>query len=185
RKFGQLLEGLRGIGPNLLSDRLSQFQELGIIQKQNENEHKGSGHYILTESGKGLEPILLDIVRWSLTHLPNESSGKIRRDELLVVAFRACFVPCSTSQFDEEYEFRIGQVSFVVKINGQKLTSHLGQSNNPAFVFITDSETFDQIFHGDRQLQLAEKSGELKIIGNRKAYSRWQNMLVLGNGRVA
>lgn len=179
RRFSQLLDDLRGIGPNLLAERLAQLQKLEIVKKAHADDGAKSGMYILTEKGRELEPILLGMARWSLKNIPQDDVERRRRDELLVIAFRACFLPDPNNQLVEEFEFRIGDANFVLFIDGQKLTSRLGQSSDPAFVFIASSDTFDQIFKGDVDIVQMEKTGAVKIVGDRSAYDRWQGMFTL------
>jgi DNA-binding HxlR family transcriptional regulator len=180
RRFKQLLDGLHGIGPNLLTERLGQLQELDVIRKAEEHDDAKSGTYVLTNKGKELEPILLAMVRWSLKNIPAKDSEKKRkRDELLMVAFRACFRPSSDCQQQEDYEFRIGDTNFVLSINDQNVTSFLGLSNNPAFIFISSSEAFENLINGELALEGAEASGEIKVIGEREAYQRWLSMFTL------
>ena len=181
RRFKQLLDGLEGIGPNLLTERLSQLQDLNIIQKANREEGVKSGTYILTEAGKELEPILLAMVRWSLKNIPSDDIKRRRRDELLMIAFRACFRPSKDHAFTEEFEFRIGQTNFVLMVDKMQVTSTLGQSTKPAFVFISDSDTFARMVNGDLTMASAEAENLLTVIGDRAAYQRWQSMFTLAS----
>ncbi|TDF34628.1 transcriptional regulator [Alteromonadaceae bacterium M269] len=177
RRFKQLLEGLRGIGPNLLTQRLSQLQEMGVVRKADE---ENPNSYVLTDAGKELEPILLAMARWSLKNIPSDDvQGRLNRDELLVIAFRACFRPPSGNQLNEEYEFRIGQTNFVLVIKQESVTSYLGQSNDPAFIFIATSDTFNRLVKGEIDMETAETTKALKIIGEREAFERWQAMFSL------
>ncbi len=180
RQFKQLLDGLRGIGPNLLTERLIQLQELDVVRKAKEGDEAKSGAYILTDIGRELEPILLAMVRWSIKNIPlKDNENKRKRDELLMIAFKACFRPPSNYLLEEEFEFRIGETNFVLFINSRSVKTYLGHSNNPAFIFLSSSDVFGQLVNGELELDKAEESGLLKVIGERDAYQRWLNMFTL------
>ena len=55
RRFGDLMDGLPGIGTNLLSERLRELQEAGVIEKRVLPPPAGSTVYELTARGQALE----------------------------------------------------------------------------------------------------------------------------------
>ncbi len=172
RRFNQLLEGLPGIGPNRLSDRLSDLQDMGIVEKSSATSYKDAT-YNLTEKGWALEPVILGMARWGLEYLPNDFKDKPGRPDLLVVAFRAVFNPSAAKDIFDTYEFHVGETIFHVEINDGQIEAGLGQAKEPAFLFKTDGETFDQIVSGDLTTAAAEKKGALEIEGDRKAFERF------------
>lgn len=171
RRFKQLLEGLPGIGANLLTQRLKELQALGIVTRAEDAQH-----YVLTASGQQLEPVILSMARWSLLHLVVDNQEKLNRDELLVVAFRAAFNPPSANSLNESYEFRIGETHFVLEVEDGHLRSYLGSHAQPAFILTTDSDSFAEIVGGELTMDRAESTQRLQILGNRSAYNRWLHM---------
>lgn len=67
-RFGELLEREPGLSRNLLAGRLKALQSAGLVSRTT-----GSGSaraiYQLTETGRGLEPVVLALGRWGLTNL--------------------------------------------------------------------------------------------------------------------
>jgi DNA-binding HxlR family transcriptional regulator len=59
RRYGELLHGLPGIATNLLSARLRDLEEVGVIEKRD-----GSA-YALTTWGEGLQEVLYAVGRWA------------------------------------------------------------------------------------------------------------------------
>ena len=167
RRFKELLANAPAMGPNLLTTRLRELGELGIVEKDGQ-------HYRLTEAGHALEPVILAMSRWSLQHLSMDPTnpGESRPD-LLVVAFRAVFNPAAASDVNESYEFRIDDITFFARIKDRVLTTGLGAAEEPAFVFKTTSETFDRIAAGQLDISDAETSGLLNISGSRRALQRF------------
>ena len=170
RRFKELLANAPTMGPNLLTSRLQELVELGIAEKD--------GHtYLLTEAGRDLEPVILAMSRWSLSHLEidPDDPGKTRPD-LLVVAFRAAFNPSLAEGIEDEYEFRIDDVTFFARIEQGELTTELGSAADPDFVLEASSETFDLIGGGALDIGDAEDQGRVAVTGSRAAFNRFVKM---------
>jgi len=70
-KFNELRNGLPQMSPSLLSKRLSELEEAGIINKI--KAVKGRGHeYHITNSGKELTPIIMTLGVWGQKFITNE-----------------------------------------------------------------------------------------------------------------
>ncbi len=62
RRFSQFQENL-GIARNVLTTRLNQLVDEGILQRRVVND-RGHPEYVLTEKGLDLQPILLSMTHW-------------------------------------------------------------------------------------------------------------------------
>ena len=56
-RFNDLARGLPGLSRSLLTKRLRQFEQAGLIKRD-------GSHYVLTEAGRGLEPIVFGLATW-------------------------------------------------------------------------------------------------------------------------
>jgi DNA-binding HxlR family transcriptional regulator len=66
-RYGEFLDSAEGISTNILADRLQRLEEHGVIVKE-VAEDKRSAIYRLTEKGKDLLPVMLEITAWSAKH---------------------------------------------------------------------------------------------------------------------
>lgn len=66
RRFGDLHAALSGLGTNLLSKRLKELEEAGLIVTPAENEPRGQ--YRLTETGEELRPAVHTLMFWSIEY---------------------------------------------------------------------------------------------------------------------
>src|SRR5215207_9479322 len=64
KRFKDLLEGLPGIGTNLLTNRLKRLEGEEIVQRATLPPPAGSNVYELTELGWSLEPVIVSLSRW-------------------------------------------------------------------------------------------------------------------------
>lgn len=67
RRFGDLHAALPGIGTNLLSKRLKELEEAGLIASAGD----GRNQYRLTDAGEGLRPALRSMMFWAIEYFMN------------------------------------------------------------------------------------------------------------------
>lgn len=65
RSYNELLESAEGIATNILSSRLKSLEASNIIKKEPNPSDRRRQIYSLTESGKDLIPILIEMILWS------------------------------------------------------------------------------------------------------------------------
>jgi DNA-binding HxlR family transcriptional regulator len=87
RRYGDLKAGLPRIPTNILSDRLKELQEAGVIRRV----PTVRGGYELTTFGRALEPVVVALERWGWTALGEPAEGEIVTADALAVALRAAF----------------------------------------------------------------------------------------------
>ena len=82
------MEYINGISPKVLTERLRELEQLGIIRRRIVSEYPLRVEYSLTDMGKGFEPVLLSAASFSMMHMPKAvfKDGKSRTpDQLLAV----------------------------------------------------------------------------------------------------
>lgn len=70
QSYSALLDSAEGIATNILSSRLNSLEQNGIIEKQADPNDGRKKVYSLTEAGKDLLPILIEMIVWSAKHHP-------------------------------------------------------------------------------------------------------------------
>ncbi|WP_160675063.1 helix-turn-helix domain-containing protein [Clostridium sp. C8-1-8] len=68
-RFGDLLRSLEGISPKTLSVRLRELEKVGLVDRIVYPEIPPKVEYKLTEKGKELEKVFIELKRWGLTIL--------------------------------------------------------------------------------------------------------------------
>ncbi len=66
--FAELLEGGEGIARNILADRLKKLEHAGIVSRMPHETDGRRHHYALTEKGKDLLPLLVEMIVWAAKH---------------------------------------------------------------------------------------------------------------------
>ena len=90
RTFGELLSSAEGIATNILSQRLKHLEECRVIEKSIDRENRSKRLYTLTEKGRGLLPLMLEITAWSaehdsLTNTPPDFIERLVNDRATVI----------------------------------------------------------------------------------------------------
>jgi DNA-binding HxlR family transcriptional regulator len=74
-RFTDLKNGLPGIATNLLSSRLRELEDAGLIAREDAPPPVATTLYTLTESGLTLEPVLKALGLWGLQNMSDERSS--------------------------------------------------------------------------------------------------------------
>jgi DNA-binding HxlR family transcriptional regulator len=70
--FRELSRAIRGVSDSVLSDRLSDLVDGGLIARTVDEKPPISVSYALTDRGRALMPALEQIARWAQEYLPAE-----------------------------------------------------------------------------------------------------------------
>ncbi|MDG1692385.1 MAG: helix-turn-helix domain-containing protein [Methylophilaceae bacterium] len=65
KTFKEFSESDESIAPSILSNRLKTLEKIGFIVKQKLPNNQKTNHYILTEKGLSLTPVITELARWS------------------------------------------------------------------------------------------------------------------------
>ena len=66
--YKDFLNSKEGIATNILSDRLKRLEQAGIIESRVYEKLRTKKVYALTEKGKDLVPVLVEMMLWSAKH---------------------------------------------------------------------------------------------------------------------
>jgi DNA-binding HxlR family transcriptional regulator len=68
-RFGELARAIEGITESMLSGRLGELQEAGLVEREVLGGPPIATLYRLTAAGRELEPALLALARWAERHM--------------------------------------------------------------------------------------------------------------------
>ncbi len=180
KRYTDLLDGLPGIGTNLLAARLRELEGTGLVERRVLPPPAGSAVYQLTEAGEALQPVLLALGRWAGRYF----LGAPRSDDRLVpsayfVAMRASFRPELADGLRETYEFRIGGRVFEVAVDGGRCTTSEGRAGRPDVVLSMDVETLNGLLLEGLPPSDALTSGQVSVSGDPDALARFVRLFVI------
>ena len=96
KRFSQLRDGLNGVSPNVLSQRLRDLEDGGIVRRVALDRPAAVPVYELTPRGLALEPILLELGRWG-SREPLAAAGQLSASAVLL-ALKTVFDPAAAAR---------------------------------------------------------------------------------------
>jgi DNA-binding HxlR family transcriptional regulator len=179
KRYTDLLEGLRGIGTNILAARLRGLEETGIVRKRRLPPPAASTVYELTDYGTELEEVFYALARWGARSLGPPGP----RDELYpewgLNAVAALFSPEAARGLTETYVLNIGGDVFSVRLDNGHMHAEMGAAEDADLVVETDMDTFFRLVSGDVPPRSALKQGLVRIKGDRAVFERCFQVLTL------
>jgi DNA-binding HxlR family transcriptional regulator len=73
-RFQDLQKSLKGIAPNILSDRLKLMEEHGLVRRRFYSEHPPRAEYALTDKGKELGVVVGALATWGSRHVHRQTT---------------------------------------------------------------------------------------------------------------
>lgn len=119
RRYTDLKAGLPRVPTNILSTRLKELQESGVIRRV---PIQRSIVYELTDFGRELDDIVLALGRWGSRALGEPEPGDIITSDSMTIALRSAFgADASAGVPETTYRMRIGDVDLTVRVDGAAL----------------------------------------------------------------
>jgi DNA-binding HxlR family transcriptional regulator len=174
KRFTDLRAGLPGIGPNVLSQRLKELEEVGVLHQRVLPAPAASTVYELTEWGLELEDILVKLGRWG-ARSPHMRLGPETHPEWLMLGLRSVYDPDAKPP-TTTYELRFGDETFWARSDDGSLAVGRGDASEPDVVLTTDVETIAKLIRGGLTPAAALKSGAVKLEGKRAAFDRFPRL---------
>lgn len=125
RRYTDLKVGLPRIPTNILSTRLKELQEGGVVRRV--PLHNCGLVYELTDYGRALEPIILALGRWGFQTMGDPDEGDVVTPDSLTMALRTAFQADAAA--DAEYELHVGDVALRASVrDGMLSVARVGTS---------------------------------------------------------
>jgi DNA-binding HxlR family transcriptional regulator len=120
RRYTDLKQGLPRIPTNILSTRLKELQEGGVVRRV---PLMNCGLvYELTDYGRALEPIVLALGRWGFVQMGEPGIDDVVTADSLTMALRTAFRPdAAISLPPADYEVHVGDVALRVQVDADRL----------------------------------------------------------------
>jgi DNA-binding HxlR family transcriptional regulator len=171
KRFSALSGGLPGMSQNVLSQRLHELQDAGIVRRRTFGPPASSLGYELTERGRELEPVLLALARWG-SRIPAGSAAELSTDAL-VLALQTTFDSRAAGALRARLELRIGDDCFRAEIGSGRFRISRGSAGDADAILAASAATFRGLVFGGRTIADAVGSGDLRLDGDRRVAARF------------
>jgi DNA-binding HxlR family transcriptional regulator len=155
KRYTDLVDGLPGIGTNILASRLKDLEAGGIIRKTKLPPPAASTVYELTQCGSDLRPVLHELARWGARTLGPPPAGALEPGWLRN-ALEITLLPAVTAG---SLAFRVGEEEATV-VDGESRTGIAADAD----VLVETDETGFYHLLVDRQLEGVRVEGDLALL---------------------
>lgn len=130
RRYTDLKQGLPKIPTNILSTRLKELQEGGVVRRV---PLLNCGLvYELTPYGRRLEPIVLALGRWGFAQMGDPGPDDVITADSLTMALRTAFRPDAAADLPPaDYEMHVGDVVLRVQVSDELAVTQLAPPAPP------------------------------------------------------
>lgn len=180
RRFSDLRQNLAGISPNVLTQRLSDLETAGVVQRRTLQPPAACRVYALTPWGMQLEPTLLELLKWGVRS-PGFERGRSLTADAMALSFKAMFVPALATNLVCRVSLVMRRHTYHVAIDQGKLAVARGAPPcHPADAGGWAAATLHaepvvvlQLAYGKRPLKDAQASGDCRLEGDARALRRF------------
>jgi DNA-binding HxlR family transcriptional regulator/putative sterol carrier protein len=171
KRFTDLRAGLPSVSTNVLSQRLRELEQAGIVRRHRLPAPAASWVYELTDWGRELKPIVLALGTWAVRSPSFPKDAPVGTDSV-ILALGTFFDAKAADGVSARYELRLDDSTFHVHIARGAIELDRGPARDPDAVIEGDATTFSAVVWGDRELGDAVSAGEIRIEGDRRAVER-------------
>jgi len=183
KRFTDLRAGLPKIPTNVLSARLKELEQSGVVRRRllpragapgRGDERAGVGRrrsssgavYELTEYGRELEDILLRLGLWGAQSLGDPAPGEIVTPDSLALALHSTFQPAKARGVDLTFEVRAGPVVVHAHVHRGHVQARPGAAAGPVDLAIETGPVFRALLAGEVTPAQALEDGSVRITGD-------------------
>jgi DNA-binding HxlR family transcriptional regulator len=126
RRFSDLRRGLPKIPTNILSARLKELEQAGVVARRVLPRPASGVVYALTPEGAALEDAVLALGRWGARRLGEPRADEVVTVDSMVMALRTTFRPAAARGLRVGYELRLGEVVVHARVDDGALAAGEG-----------------------------------------------------------
>ena len=179
KRFGDIRAGLPKLSADVLSQRLRDLEDVGVVRRSQLPPPAAVNVYELTPAGKELEPVLVALGRWGGANAAPPSEGCRMSFDSHLVSLRTLFSSERAGDLEATYELRLQGGLFRVVVAGGAAEIEPGGADDADVAITGTAEDLFAVVRGLRALAEAETAGELVVEGDRAKAKRFFELFPL------
>jgi DNA-binding HxlR family transcriptional regulator len=165
KRFTDLRRGLPRIPTNILSARLKELEDAGVLRRRVLPRPAAGVVYELTRYGQELEDIVLHLGLWGARSLGEPRPGDIVTTDSLILALRATFLPEAAAELQAGYQLNLGDIVVHARIDHGRLEVGEGPLAR-ADLIIETGPAIRALLAGELSPGEAVQSGSVRLTGD-------------------
>jgi DNA-binding HxlR family transcriptional regulator len=178
RRFTEIQRGLPGIPTNVLSARLKELEQNGIVLRRVLPRPESGVVYDLTDYGRELEEILLRLGLWGARSLGEPKPGDVVTPAAVVIALHGSFRPEAARRLRATFEVHIGDVVAHARVANGTIEANDGPAADADLVLAGD-QTLRRVMAGELTMDEALALGTVTAAGDPDLLDRFAEVFRL------
>src|SRR4051794_18611738 len=158
KRFADLRRGLPGLSQNVLSQRLRELEEAGVVTRRRLEPPASAWAYELTARGRALEPALVALAAWG-SRTPGRSSAELSPDALMLALRTTVAGPVDPARV----ELRLDDDRFTVEVDGEVRIVRGSSPVPPDAVIAGSASAFRSVVFGGEPLSRLTVEGDRAV----------------------
>ncbi|MFN2474423.1 MAG: winged helix-turn-helix transcriptional regulator [Sphingomicrobium sp.] len=159
RRFSDLRSDLPGISANVLSQRLAELEQRGLVRRSRLPPPASVQVYEATEWGLEAEPIVQALGRWAARSPRHDPTLPISGVSILL-SFRTMISKEKAQGIDARIGFRFGVDEYVARLQQGTIEIERGALDDCDLIFAGAPATLAAVVYGGQPLDLMDISGD-------------------------
>jgi DNA-binding HxlR family transcriptional regulator len=177
KRFKDLTQGLRRIPSNVLSARLKEMEQAGVVERRVLPRPSGAVVYELTDYGRELDDVLLKLARWGTRSLGEPRDEDTSSPAALLLGLRSLFRPEHARGLRATYELRLGETVVHARVDDGALA--VGEGPADADVTIESDLRLRAVMAGELSPADALRDGAARVQGDEALWERFPELFAI------
>jgi DNA-binding HxlR family transcriptional regulator/putative sterol carrier protein len=178
KRFTDLRTGIPRVSPNVLTQRLQELEEAGIVHRRTLPPPAASRVYELTDWGRELELMMLQLGAWAARSPAFPREAPVSPDAMALM-LKSLFDGAAAGTLNAVYEVRIGGEPFRAEVHDGRFEIERGAAENPVAAIEAEPKILPALISGELPLAKAIDAGSVKIDGSTAAINRFLGLFAM------
>ena len=162
RRFTDLKTDLQGISANVLSQRLTELEDRGLVRKSKLPTPASVQVYEATAWGLESIPVIAALGRWAARSPLHDPSLRMSHVSLLM-SLQTLLSPERSEGLDARFGFRLGDASYVATVRDGRLDVARGEAQDCDVTFSGPPSAVAAVIHGGAPFDTVRVEGDMAL----------------------
>lgn len=159
KRFSELKADLPGISANVLTQRLTELEERGLVRRTQLPPPASVQVYEATDWGLEAAPVIRSLGRWAVRS-PRHDPGLFVSPVSIMMSLQTMFSAEKADRLKARVGFRFGETGYVADIGGGAIDVRRGEPAGADLIFRSEPGAIAGILYGGAPLDTVEFDGD-------------------------
>ena len=175
KRFTDLLTGLPGASPGVLTQRLRELTDAGVLRRRRLGAPAATWVYELTPWGRQLAPIVTDLARWA-SQSPAMPFDAPQGTDSVMLSLEALFDPTAAGELEAVVSIHLADEPFEVRIAHGELTVRRAEAHDPDVTVRADLPHLLALLRTHTSLEELRQGGALSVVGDTEVLQHFRRL---------